>query len=98
MFAMSARIERRANEEVCMYCACMPHIQVRDVPDNVHQILATRAERAGQSMQQYLAAQLAALASTPTVDEVVERIGRRRKGSVTARDAVAAIHAERARR
>lgn len=81
-----------------MYPACMPHIQVRDVPEEVHGALLRRAQLAGQSLQQFLSTQLAAIAATPTLDEMLDRIG----GQVTSRlsgpDAIAAIDAERARR
>lgn len=76
----------------------MPHVQVRDVPDEVHETLVRRAERAGQSLQQYLAGQLAAIAATPTVDEVLDRVEARPKGRLTPKDAIDSIHAERARR
>lgn len=76
----------------------MPNVQVRDVPDDVHGVLVRRAERAGQSLQQYLAGQLALLAATPTIDEVLDRIERRPKGSLSADDARAALRDERARR
>jgi len=81
-----------------MYSACMPHIQIRDVPDPVHETLVRRAGLAGQSLQQYLAAQLTLLAETPTLDEVLDRIGKRRGGRMSGREAIAAIAAERARR
>ena len=76
----------------------MPNIQIRDVPDTVHEVLVRRAAAAGQSLQQYLAAQLTLIAATPTLDEIVERIERRPKGRVTTRDAMTAVAAERARR
>jgi hypothetical protein len=76
----------------------MPNVQVRDVPDEVHAVLVRRAERAGQSLQQYLAGQLAALAETPTLDEVLDRVEARPKGRLTSKQAIAAIDAERARR
>jgi antitoxin FitA len=81
-----------------MYYACMPHVQVRDVPDDVHATLARRAELAGQSLQQYLAAQLAVLAATPTLDDLIDRIERRKLGSVPSSDALGALEADRARR
>jgi uncharacterized membrane protein YccC len=81
-----------------MYHACMPNVQVRDVPDDVHAALVRRAELAGQSLQQFLAAQLATIATTPTVDEILDRIERRSKGRLSADDAVDALHEERARR
>ncbi len=81
-----------------MQYACMPNIQVRDVPDDVHAALVRRAEQAGQSLQQYLSGQLALIAATPTVDELLGRIERRPKGWLSARSALEAIDAERARR
>lgn len=76
----------------------MPNVQVRDVPDEVHEALVRRAQQAGQSLQQFLAGQLAAIAATPTIDEVLDRIEHRGKGRLSARDAVAAVRDERARR
>jgi hypothetical protein len=81
-----------------MYNACVPNIQVRDVPEDVHAALVRRAELAGQSLQQYLAAQLTALAATPTLDEMLDRIGQRPKGRLSRRDAIAAVEDEHARR
>ncbi len=82
----------------CMYYACMPNVQVRDVPAEVHEVLVRRAENAGQSLQQFLAGQLALIATTPTVEEMLERIERRPKGLLSARSAIEAIDEERARR
>jgi plasmid stability protein len=76
----------------------MPNVQVRDVPDDVHAALVRRAERAGQSLQQFLAAQLAVIAATPTIEEVLDRIERRPKGQLSSRSAIEAIDRERARR
>jgi len=76
----------------------MPNVQVRDVPDQIHQALVRRAEQAGQSLQQFLAAQLALIAATPTLDEMLERIEHRPKGQLSAKGAIEAIDAERARR
>jgi hypothetical protein len=81
-----------------MYYACMPNVQVRDVPNEVHEALLRRAEQAGQSLQQFLAAQLALIAATPTVDEMLDRLEQRPKGHLSANDAIAALDDERARR
>lgn len=81
-----------------MYNACMPNVQIREVPDDVHNELVRRAERAGQSLQQYLSAQLASIAATPTLDDVLERIEKRSKGHLSKADAVYALEDERARR
>jgi len=82
----------------CMYCACMPNVQVRDVPDDVHAELVRRAELAGQSLQQFLAAQLATIAATPTIEDILGRIEERPKGRLSAASAIEAIDDERARR
>ena len=67
-------------------------------PDDVHAALVRKAELAGQSLQQYLSAQLALLATTPSIDEVIDRIEGRAKGRLTRASAVAALRDERARR
>lgn len=81
-----------------MYHACMPNVQVRDVPDEVHAALVRRAQDAGQSLQQFLAGQLAAIAATPTIDEVLDRIERRPKGDLSSAAAIEAIDQQRAGR
>ena len=73
----------------------MPNVLVRDLPDGVHANLQRRAEEAGQSLQQYLATELTRLASTPTMDEVLARISRRRGGRVGLDRAVADLDEER---
>ena len=37
-----------------MHNACMVALQIRDVPDEVREILADRAQQLGQSLQAYL--------------------------------------------
>ena len=76
----------------------MPNVQIREVPQEIHEALVRRAELAGQSLQQYLAAQLAAMVATPTIDEMIARIERRPKGRVSRSSAIAALQDERARR
>ena len=60
----------------------MPNVLVRDIPDDVHAALQRRAQQAGQSLQQYLAAELKRLVERPPLDEVLDRISRRRGGRV----------------
>ena len=81
-----------------MYYACMPNVQVRDVPEEIHEALVRRAEQAGQSLQQFLAAQLDLIAATPTLHEMLDRIENRPKGELSAQSAIEAIEEERARR
>jgi hypothetical protein len=76
----------------------MPNLLVRDIPDDVHAALQQRAERRGQSLQQYLAGELKRLAEKPTVDEVLDRIERRRGGRVGLRQAAEDLAEERSRR
>jgi hypothetical protein len=73
----------------------MPSIQVKDVPDDVHATLRKRAAAAGMSLQEYLLAHLVEEASTPTLDEVLERAGQRAGGRITSREAVRAVRVDR---
>ena len=59
----------------------MPSITIRDVPQETRDILAARAARAGQSLQEYLRARLIELASKPTMDEVLDRVRTRLKAT-----------------
>lgn len=74
------------------------NVLVRDIPDDVHAALQRRAERRGQSLQQYLAGQLRRLAEQPSVEDVLDQIERRRGGSVGLAQAAEDLHEERARR
>lgn len=76
----------------------MRNVLVRDVPDDVHAALQHHAESRGQSLQQYLAAELRRLAERPSVEEVLDRIGRRRGGRVGLTQAVEDISQQRAQR
>ena len=76
----------------------MPNILVRDVPDDVHAVLQHRAESRGQSLQQYLAAELRRLAERPSLEEVLDRIDKRSGGRVGLARAAEDLAAERAQR
>jgi hypothetical protein len=76
----------------------MPNMLIRDVPAEVHAALARRAELRGQSLQQYLAGELRRLAERPAVEEVLDRIGRRRGGHVGLAQAAEDLAQERAAR
>jgi antitoxin FitA len=76
----------------------MPNVLVRDIPDDVHAALQHRAERRGQSLQQYLAAELKRLSERPSVDEVLDRIEHRRGGRVGLARAAGDVSEERAQR
>lgn len=49
-------------------------VTIRDVPDETRDELAARAARAGQSLQEYLRAQLTALAARPSPDALWARV------------------------
>jgi hypothetical protein len=76
----------------------MPNVFVRDLPDDVHASLQRRAGVAGQSLQQYLVAELTRLATTPTMHDVLTRIARRRGGRIGLETAVNDLHNERGTR
>lgn len=73
----------------------MPSVQIKNVPDDVHQVLQRRAAAAGQSMQEYLLLRLTVDARTEALDEVLERAGQRAGGRVGFAEAVDALRAER---
>lgn len=75
----------------------MPNVLVRDVPEGVHAALQRRAEQRGQSLQQYLASELKRLAEKPSLDDVLDRIDRRRGGRVGLDQAVEDLTEERQR-
>lgn len=75
----------------------MPNIQVKDVPEDVHQILRARAAVAGQSLQEYLLSRLTNEARRPTVDEVLQRAAHRSGGSMPLRTATGFVREDRER-
>ena len=79
----------------CYHIASMPNLLVRDVPEDIHAGLQRRAERSGQSLQQFLAGELRRIAERPSVDEVLDRIDRRRGGKVGLARAAEDLHDER---
>lgn len=52
-------------------------IQIRNVPDEVHQALKIRATRSGMSLSEFLLREVTKVADTLTVQDVVERARRR---------------------
>jgi hypothetical protein len=56
----------------------MAHLQIRNVPPDIHRKLKARAARAGMSLNEYLLKEVGTLAELPTVDEWLERVARRK--------------------
>jgi len=52
-------------------------IQIRHVPDALHRRLKARAAAAGQSLSEYLLAEIGRIAAIPTRDEMLARLHRR---------------------
>ncbi len=75
----------------------MPSVQIKNVPPEVHRVLRRRAAAAGQSLQEYLLAELTRDAQEETVDEVLDRAGARAGGSVGLAFAAETLRDERKR-
>jgi hypothetical protein len=76
----------------------MPNILVRDVPDDVHAALQRQAERRSQSLQQYLAAELRALAERRSISEVLDEVEAQSGGRVGFMDAMGDVDEARSQR
>lgn len=73
-------------------------VTIRNVPDEVRDELASRAARAGQSLQEYLRTMLIVNASHPSVPDVIARARARVSATgvrVDAQSILAARDAER---
>jgi antitoxin FitA len=71
-------------------------IQVRNVPDEVHRTLRTRAAAAGTSLSDYALGELERVARRPAVAETLQR-ARSRAGGAEGAAIVAAVRAGRDR-
>ena len=73
-------------------------ITIRDVPARVRDELAARAALKGQSMQEYLRAELERLAARPTIHAWLEQVRKRKRSSqirVSAQEIVKVRDADR---
>jgi plasmid stability protein len=57
-------------------------VQIRNVPDALHRKLKTRAADLGQTLSDYLLAELERLAARPTRDEMLARIHSRKRATL----------------
>jgi hypothetical protein len=74
----------------------MKTIQVRNVPDDVHRALRTRAAAAGISLSDFVLGELERTAQRPPVADLLQR-ARSRAGGASSRTIVAAIRSGRDR-
>lgn len=72
----------------------MKLLQVRNVPDDVHRTLKSRAALAGMSLSEYALAELRRAAERPSRNEILERIAARPKPRLR-RSPASAVRAER---
>jgi len=86
-----------AASSACLHTASMPNLLVRGLPDDVHAELQRRAERHGQSLQQYLTDELRRLVARPELDDVLDRLARLRGGRVGLVQAADDLASDRAR-
>ena len=49
-------------------------IQIRNVPDEIHQALKIRAAKEGMSLSDFLRREVTRVAEKPSLDEILERI------------------------
>ena len=72
-------------------------IQLRNVPDDLHRALKTRAAASGQSLSDYLIVEIRAIAERPTPAEIRYRLLQRAPARVR-ESAARAVRAERTAR
>ena len=72
------------------YHHCVKTIQVRNVPDDVHRVLRSRAAAAGVSLSDYALGELERVARHPPVADLLAR-ARARAGGASAEAIVAAV-------
>lgn len=75
----------------------MPSIQVKNVPDDVHETLRRRAAQEGRSLQEYLLRRLVDEARHPTIDELFARLSGLQGGSFTLAEAADIVRDDRER-
>jgi antitoxin FitA len=78
------------------YSGCVKTIQVRNVPDDVHRTLRTRAAAAGVSLSDFALGELERAAQRPPVAELLQR-ARSRAGGAPSRAIIAAVRSGRDR-
>lgn len=70
-------------------------IQVRNVPDDVHRTLKSRAAAAGMSLSDYIKRDLEITATRPTLEELDARVSARARSDVRAGTVVSALREAR---
>lgn len=76
-----------------LYAQSMKNLQIRNVPDDVHRRLKSRAALEGRSLSEYALSELLRALERPTRQELIERV--RQRSPVEEVDVVEILHAER---
>lgn len=77
-------------QSACSVVTMSKSIQIRDVPDDVHAVLRTRAAAVGLSLSSYMLREAERIAERPLLADVLEWASEREWG-VPAGEAVAAL-------
>lgn len=75
--------------------ASVKAIQIRNVPDDLHRTLRSRAAAAGVSLSDYALEELRSAASRPAIADVLQRAAARSGPAVATDEIAAAIRADR---
>lgn len=81
---LGRRMDAVDAETPLQHADCMSTMQIRNVPPEVSRALKARAAANGQSLSDYLLAEVTKIASRPTIDEMTERIARLGRSEVPA--------------
>lgn len=76
----------------------MPHLQIRNVPPEVHDVLESRAAASRVPVEEYVLGLLTEHAGRPTVPEVLARAGGRAGGRLPLAEAARIVREDRGRR
>lgn len=72
-------------------------IQVRNVPDNIHRTLKTRAATTGMSLSDYIKRELVSAAEQASIEEVDERLRHAGRSKMQTKTVLAALREARER-
>ena len=81
-------------QNACEYADCMASFQIRNVPDDLHRQLKSRAASEGQSLSEYALLELRRAMQRPTRRELAERVAAFERATVS-ESAAQAVRAER---
>ena len=82
-----------------MHYACTPHyrggmpaVTIRNVPDETRNVLAARAARNGQSLQEFLHKTLVEIAAKPDLNELLDEVAAHKRAANTRVESKDIVH------